>query len=582
MSTDCQHQQSGAFERCAEGAVIYARHRLSAPAEGGGACECCDICTSRILINCPSLNSIGPGVFSLFHSLDVLRITKTGLSSVPDFSMFETRTKAQNSSMFEIRVQNNMLTAIEDGAFKGAVITRLLCKNNFHLKQLGKLAFSGIQEFHYLDLSRSEISELPTEGLINIRQLVLERTPSLKTFPSVFKFSEISVARLTYEHHCCAFRHVLLTLSLSTLTHVVLTLSLSTLRHASKQDPVESSHMEQTGHTSACAAHMSPQPSPPAPVLPELASRLRRSVERLGQLAGALASSLWFPLVRRERGPGPRPRVGVVEGRDGESREESGALAPPTASSNSKQGHWHDKPQADNGTTKWVTCGNFSSPKDYSHVTCTPRPNPFNPCEDVMGYEWLRLFVWLVLLAALGGNLVVMVVLLSARSKLTVPKFLMCNLSFADFLMGLYLLLIASVDVHFLGEYFTHAVSWQNDGGCQVAGFLTVFSSELSVFVLTVITLERWYAISQAIHVNKRLRMRQATCLMLAGWLYASSLAVLPLLGVSGYGAVSICLPMEANDSLDIVYITLLLVFNGIAFTAICGCYISMFLKVNS
>ncbi|CAL1533643.1 unnamed protein product [Lymnaea stagnalis] len=189
---------------------------------------------------------------------------------------------------------------------------------------------------------------------------------------------------------------------------------------------------------------------------------------------------------------------------------------------------------------------------------CTPQPNAFNPCEDLMGYEWLRVFVWFVwfvLLAALGGNLIVIIVLLTARSKPTVPKFLMCKLSFADFLMGLYLLLIASVDVHFLGEYFTHAVSWQNDGGCQVAGFLTVFASELSVFVLTVITMERWYAISQAIHVNKRLRMRQATGLMFFGWIYASSMALLPLFGVSGYGAVSICLPKEARDVWDIVYI---------------------------
>ena len=83
-------------------------------------------------------------------------------------------------------------------------------------------------------------------------------------------------------------------------------------------------------------------------------------------------------------------------------------------------------------------------------------------------YEWLRVTVWFVLLATLCGNLVVIVVLVTGRSKMTVPKFLMCNLSFADLLMGLYLLLLASIDVHSLGEYFTHAVTWQNDGGCQV------------------------------------------------------------------------------------------------------------------
>lgn len=242
---------------------------------------------------------------------------------------------------------------------------------------------------------------------------------------------------------------------------------------------------------------------------------------------------------------------------------------------------WHETRSPDD-KDKWVGCGNFSLPKDYKGVVCTPQPNAFNPCEDVMGYEWLRVFVWFVLLAALCGNFIVIIVLITARSKLTVPKFLMCNLSFADFLMGFYLLLIASVDIHSLGEYFTYAVSWQNDGGCQVAGFLTVFSSELSVFVLTVITMERWYAISQAIHVNKRLRMRQAMSLIFVGWVFASVLAILPLIGVSSYGAVSMCLPMEAKDVVDTTYIISLLLFNGIAFVIICGCYVSMFLKVRA
>lgn len=116
----------------------------------------------------------------------------------------------------------------------------------------------------------------------------------------------------------------------------------------------------------------------------------------------------------------------------------------------------------------------------------------------------------------------------------------------------------------------------------QVAGFLTVFSSELSVFVLMVITLERWYAISYAIHLTKRLRIRQAWCLMLTGWIYASTMALLPLVGVSGYGAVSMCLPMEAKDVWDKVYIVSLLLLNGLAFLVICCCYISMFLKVRA
>jgi hypothetical protein len=71
--------------------------------------------------------------------------------------------------------------------------------------------------------------------------------------------------------------------------------------------------------------------------------------------------------------------------------------------------------------------------------------------------------------------------------------------------------------------------------GCQVAGFLTVFASELSIFTLTVITSERWYTITYAIHLNKRLKLSTAGKIMAVGWIYAVVMAALPLMGISGY-----------------------------------------------
>lgn len=78
-----------------------------------------------------------------------------------------------------------------------------------------------------------------------------------------------------------------------------------------------------------------------------------------------------------------------------------------------------------------------------------------------MGSDWLRGSVWIVVTLTVSGNLCVLVVLFSNRSELTVPKFLMCNLALADFCMGLYLLFIASIDLHSMGEYFNFAFDWQ-------------------------------------------------------------------------------------------------------------------------
>lgn len=109
--------------------------------------------------------------------------------------------------------------------------------------------------------------------------------------------------------------------------------------------------------------------------------------------------------------------------------------------------------------------------------------------------------------------------------------------------------------------------------GCRIAGFITVFASELSIFTLTVITLERLYAITCAIHLEQRLKLGLAVKIMLFGWLYAITMASLPLFGISGYSTTSICLPMAHTKTVDIAYITSLLTINAVAFLIICISY---------
>lgn len=97
-----------------------------------------------------------------------------------------------------------------------------------------------------------------------------------------------------------------------------------------------------------------------------------------------------------------------------------------------------------------------------SDVKCWPRPNALNPCEDIMGFYWLRICVWLVGIAALLANLVVLLVAFRKRSNKSVPRFLMSNLAFADFCTAIYLLLLAYEDLESSEKYFNYAYNWQN------------------------------------------------------------------------------------------------------------------------
>uniref|UniRef100_A0A3Q3GPY2 Thyrotropin receptor n=1 Tax=Labrus bergylta TaxID=56723 RepID=A0A3Q3GPY2_9LABR len=214
-------------------------------------------------------------------------------------------------------------------------------------------------------------------------------------------------------------------------------------------------------------------------------------------------------------------------------------------------------------------CSNVTS------ITCTPAPDAFNPCEDIMSTTPLRVLIWIISILALLGNAAVLVVLLGSRSKLTVPRFLMCHLAFSDLCMGIYLVVIATVDMLTRGQYYNHAIDWQMGLGCSAAGFFTVFASELSVFTLTAITLERWHTITHALRLDRKLRLRHACIVMTAGWIFSSLAAFLPTVGVSSYGKVSICLPMDVESVKSQIYVVFLLLLNILAFLCVCVCYLN-------
>uniref|UniRef100_A0A3P9K5T7 Thyroid stimulating hormone receptor n=1 Tax=Oryzias latipes TaxID=8090 RepID=A0A3P9K5T7_ORYLA len=217
-----------------------------------------------------------------------------------------------------------------------------------------------------------------------------------------------------------------------------------------------------------------------------------------------------------------------------------------------------------------------------SRPSCTPTPDALNPCEDVMSRAFLRVLVWVVSLVAISANLLVLLILLSCQQKLSVTRFLMGHLAFADGCMGTYLLLIASVDFYTRSRYHRYAVAWQTGSGCSLAGVLSVFASELSVYTLTTISVQRWHAIFNAMRPHRKMRLRHAAALMLIGWLLCITAAVLPLVGVNTYQRVSICLPMDTESTAARAYLVSVLTANLVAFMVVCLCYLHIYCMVHN
>ncbi|ULT90995.1 hypothetical protein L3Y34_008942 [Caenorhabditis briggsae] len=211
--------------------------------------------------------------------------------------------------------------------------------------------------------------------------------------------------------------------------------------------------------------------------------------------------------------------------------------------------------------------------KYYSNITCYPQPDALNPCENIVGYPFLRVAIWIVCFAAIVGNIVVWILLgIVYEKRMRIHYLYMINMSVADMFTGVYLAVLAIADAKMSDEYYRHAVWWQTGWGCRAAGFLAVFASELGIISMFLIAFEMSYNTRQSFR-GRRLSPKVGVLLMIGGWLFAIVMAILPWFGVSSYSESSVCLPLKATTMFDKSYLIFGLSFNFLAFTAMALSY---------
>ncbi|XP_039889256.1 relaxin receptor 2a isoform X2 [Simochromis diagramma] len=130
------------------------------------------------------------------------------------------------------------------------------------------------------------------------------------------------------------------------------------------------------------------------------------------------------------------------------------------------------------------------------HVrSCKPNTDGISSFEDLLANMVLRVSVWVMALITCFGNLFVigMRSLIRAENNLHAAciKVLCC----ADCLMGVYLFFVGVSDVKFRGQYNRNALLWMESAECRTIGFLAMLSSEVSVLLLTYLTLEKFLVI---------------------------------------------------------------------------------------
>ena len=159
-----------------------------------------------------------------------------------------------------------------------------------------------------------------------------------------------------------------------------------------------------------------------------------------------------------------------------------------------------------------------------SHGTCcfvidgnckaVEKRHPFFSCGSLLPHIVLDVFMWLLAFLAIAGNLGVLLWRLTHKMKTQkVQWLLITNLAASDFMMGIYMVIIASAD-HIHGEYFPlYSDHWRFSPYCKAAGFLTVVSSEASVFFITFISIDRLIGIEFPFSsARPRLKWRYFLC----------------------------------------------------------------------
>ena len=164
-----------------------------------------------------------------------------------------------------------------------------------------------------------------------------------------------------------------------------------------------------------------------------------------------------------------------------------------------------------------------------SEITCTAIDvrSPYLTCDRLLSDRVLVSMMWLIGLNAIGGNLFVLGWRIVNKQKFTVQSFLLSNLALSDFLMGIYMLLIASADIYFGENFPMLAETWRSGITCKTAGTISILSSEASVFFVTLISIDRFINMKYPF-TNRKLRKKSTFVIVALLWLTSLGLATVP------------------------------------------------------
>ncbi|KAF5900403.1 relaxin receptor 2, partial [Clarias magur] len=181
---------------------------------------------------------------------------------------------------------------------------------------------------------------------------------------------------------------------------------------------------------------------------------------------------------------------------------------------------------------------------------CKPNSDGLSSFEDLLASVVLRVSVWVMAFLTCFGNLFVIGMRTLIRAENNLHAICIKVLCCADCLMGIYLFFVGVFDMKFRGEYNKNAHVWMESLECRTIGFLAMLSSEVSVMLLTYLTMEKFLVIVFPLS-HLRPGKNQTFSILAVIWLIGISIAAVPLLNEelfgNYYGRNGVCFPLHSE-----------------------------------
>lgn len=219
--------------------------------------------------------------------------------------------------------------------------------------------------------------------------------------------------------------------------------------------------------------------------------------------------------------------------------------------------------------------------KALHSVQCSPSPGPFKPCEHLLDGWLIRIGVWTIAVLALTCNALVTSTVFRSPLYISPIKLLIGVIAVVNMLTGVSSAVLAGVDAFTFGSFARHGAWWENGVGCQVIGFLSIFASESSVFLLTLAALERGFSVKCSAKFETKAPFSSLKVIILLCALLALTMAAVPLLGGSEYGASPLCLPLPFGEPSTTGYMVALILLNSLCFLMMTIAYTKLYCNLD-